>query len=123
MTKESNIIHLDKSGRIKLPLAFRRAVEKTAAGEVFVTSMDDRNIQIYPLAAWFELVDNLHKGKRDDPLLRQFLMKANYNGQKARLDKYGRVQIPGFLRKKIKLDGKIATEEREGHLGLKTAYK
>ena len=37
--------------------------------------LDDKNIQIYPLTAWFELVDNLHKGKRDDLLLRKFLMK------------------------------------------------
>jgi DNA-binding transcriptional regulator/RsmH inhibitor MraZ len=83
-----------------------------------VTSTDDRTVQIYPLAAWFELVDNLHKGKRDDLLLRKFLMKTNYNGQKAKVDKYGRVQIPGFLRKKIDLEGKIAISQREDHLKL-----
>jgi hypothetical protein len=50
-------------------------MEQSGEREVFVTSTDDRTVQIYPLAAWFELVDNLHKGKRDDLLLRKFLMK------------------------------------------------
>jgi DNA-binding transcriptional regulator/RsmH inhibitor MraZ len=118
MAKESNVTHLDKFGRIKLPASFRRAVEETSENEVFVTSKDDKNIQIYPLTAWFDLVDNLHKEKRDDPLMRRFLMKTNYNGQKARVDRYGRVQIPSFLRKKIGPEGKIAINLREDHLEL-----
>ena len=83
-----------------------------------MTSMDDKNIQIYPLATWHELVDNLYKEKKDDPLLRQFLMKTNYNGQKVEIDKYGRIHIPSFLRKKIRMEGEITIEGREDHLEL-----
>jgi MraZ protein len=109
---------LDEKGRVAIPAAFRKAIEQSGESEVFVTSTDDKNIQIYSLTAWFELVDKLCKEKKDDPLLRQFLMKTNYNDQKADIDKYGRIHIPSFLRKKIKLEGKIGIEAREDHLEL-----
>jgi len=110
---------IDRWGRIRIPSDFLKTFKEKFGNEVFVTSTDDRNLQIYPLAAWFELVDNLHKGKRDDLLLRKFLVKTNYNGSKARVDKYGRVQIPGFIMKKIGLEGKIAFVQWEDHLELK----
>jgi MraZ protein len=112
---------LDEKGRVAIPAAFKKAFEQAGGNEVFVTSTDDNNIQIYLLATWCELVDNLYKEKKDDPLLRQFLMKTNYNGQKAGIDKYGRIHIPSFLRKKIKLEGKINIEGREDYLKLMPA--
>jgi division/cell wall cluster transcriptional repressor MraZ len=122
MLRGSATAILDERGRVAIPAAFRKAIEHTGEREVFVTSTDDKNIQIYTLAAWHELVDNLYKGKKDDPLLRQFVMKTNYNGQRAKIDKYGRIQIHSLLRKKIKLEGKINIEGREDHLILKKEY-
>jgi len=46
-------------------------------------------------------------------------MRANYNGQVARADKFGRVQIPGLIRKKIKLEGILAIDRGEDCLELK----
>jgi DNA-binding transcriptional regulator/RsmH inhibitor MraZ len=106
---------------VAIPAAFRKAIEQAGENEVFVTSTDDKTVQIYPLTAWLQLVGGRDKGKRGNPLLRQFLMKANYNGQKAGIDRFGRVQIRGFLRKKIKLKGKINIEGREDHLELMPA--
>jgi len=45
-------------------------------------------------------------------------MKANYKGQVASVDRFGRVRIPGLLRGKIKMEGGINIEEKEGHLEL-----
>jgi DNA-binding transcriptional regulator/RsmH inhibitor MraZ len=92
--------------------------EEKFGDEVFVTSLDDKNVRIYPLSTWYKLGDNIRKTKKDDPPLRKLLIKANHNGQIARVDRLGRVQIPGFLRKKIKLEGEIKIEEREDHLEL-----
>jgi len=108
-------------GRVRIPSDLLKSFKEKFGNEVFVTSMDDRNIQMYPLATWHELADKLSKGKKDDPLLRKFLMRANYNGQIVRIDRFRRIQIPGFLRKKIKLEGEIAIEEREDRLELKLA--
>jgi DNA-binding transcriptional regulator/RsmH inhibitor MraZ len=121
MEKESNIIRLDKLGRIRLSSALRRVVEASGEGEVFVSSTDDRTIKIYPLAAWHARVGKLFKEKKDDPLLRQFLVKANYNGQMARVDGFGRIRIPALLRRKIKQEGEIVIEERKDHMELKPA--
>jgi len=114
-------ISFDRWGRVRIPSDFLKTFKEKFENGVFVTSTDDRNIQIYPLATWFKFIDNLLKGKKDHPLLRQFLMKTNFNGQKAKIDKYRRVQIPRFLRKRIKLKGEIAFIQREDHLELKPA--
>jgi len=109
---------IDKWGRVKIPSDMLKSFKEKFGNEVFVTSMDDRNIQIYPLATWHELADNIHRTKKDDPLLRRFLMKANYNGQIIRIDRFGRIRIPGFFRKKIKLEGEKSISLKEDHLEL-----
>ena len=114
-------ISFDRWGRVRIPSDFLKTFKEKFENGVFVTSMDDINVRIYPLTAWLQLAGGLDRGKRNDPLLRQFLMKTSYNGQKARIDRYGKVQIPGFLRKKVKMEGKIAISQREDHLELKPA--
>jgi DNA-binding transcriptional regulator/RsmH inhibitor MraZ len=110
---------IDKWRRIRIPPDFLKACKEESGGEVFITSTNDRILEIYPLATWHAQVDKLLKEKKDDPLLRRFLMKANYNGQVARVDRFGRVQIPGLIRKKIKLEGEMIVKEKEGHLELR----
>lgn len=53
---------------------------------------------------------------------RRFLkifLKTNYNSQLARVNRLGRIQIPALLRRKIKMEGEIAIEERRDNLELK----
>ncbi|MGD9346791.1 MAG: hypothetical protein PVH84_13065, partial [Candidatus Aminicenantes bacterium] len=40
---------LDKSGRIKIPEKFRTALEEEYGKDLFITSLTDEAIQIYPL--------------------------------------------------------------------------
>jgi DNA-binding transcriptional regulator/RsmH inhibitor MraZ len=110
---------IDKGGRIRIPPDFMKICKEESGDEVFITSTNDRTLKIYPLSAWHARVDELLREKKDDPLLRQFLMKANYTGQVAGVDGFGRVRIPGLLRNKIRLEGWIAIEEKEGHLELR----
>ena len=121
MFKRREKVQFDRWGRFRLPVGFLKNCIKEYGDEVFITTTYDRTLQIYPLVAWLVRVEKLLKEKKRDPLLGLFLMKANYNGQVARLDRFGRVQIPGLLRKRIKLEGVINVEEREGHLELKPA--
>jgi DNA-binding transcriptional regulator/RsmH inhibitor MraZ len=114
---------IDKWGRIKLPADFMETCKEESVDEIFITSTDDSTVEIYPLAIWHQRVDKLLKERRKDPLLRRFLMKANYNGQVARVDRFGRVRIPGLLRKKIRLEGVLTLEEGEGYLELTPASK
>ena len=118
MIKKCHVTRLDKFGRVRLPSASRSVAEDASVSEVFVTSVDDRTIQIYQLMAWYELLDKMPKTKKVDPLLRKFLMKANYNGHIVRVDRFGRIQIPGFLRQRLKLEGEIKIEENEDRLEL-----
>ena len=119
MLKGSSTASMDRWGRVSIPSDFLKTFEEKFGNEVFITSTDDRTLKIYPLVVWHAQVGKLFKAKKSDPLLRQFLMKTNYNGQRARIDRYGRIQIHRFLRKKIMLEGKINIEEKEGHLELR----
>jgi len=119
--KDNLTAGVDKWGRVRIPSGFLSIFKENLGSEVFVTSTDDRTIMVYPLAAWRAKVYKLLKEKKDDPLLRQFLMKANYNGQIAGIDRFGRVRIPGLLRGKISLEGDMAIELRGDHLVLKPA--
>jgi len=112
------IAKIDKGERIRIPSDLLKTCEEEFGNEVFITSTDDRTVQIYPLAVWRGRVDSLTKEKKADPLLRRFLLKANYNGQIVKIDGRGRIQIPGFLKKKIRLAGKITFTRREGRLEL-----
>jgi DNA-binding transcriptional regulator/RsmH inhibitor MraZ len=114
---------IDKWGRIRIPSDFLKTCKEECADEVFIASTDDGTLDIYPLAAWLARVDKLLKEKKDDPLLRRFLLKAHYNGQVVRVDGFGRVRIPGLLRKKIRLEGVLTLEEGEGYLELTPASK
>jgi DNA-binding transcriptional regulator/RsmH inhibitor MraZ len=46
---------IDKSGRIKIPEKFRTAIESEYGKEVFITSLTDEAVQVYPLSVWEEL--------------------------------------------------------------------
>jgi len=45
----------DKSGRIKIPEKFRIAIEEKYGKDVFITSLTDESVQIYPLPVWESL--------------------------------------------------------------------
>ena len=53
---------VDKAGRIKVPERFRAAIEEEFGKEVFITSMTDEAVQIYPLSAWLKLTGIADEG-------------------------------------------------------------
>ena len=43
---------MDDRGRVKLPVAFQRYLEQFADKRLFVTSLDRRIAQVYPIVLW-----------------------------------------------------------------------
>jgi MraZ protein len=99
---------LDSKGRLKVPTAFRRHIEKNQGAEVYVTSLTGESVRLYPLAEWESIEQRLALLPSMDPALRKFLDRTNYYGQQAAMDAQGRVLIHPLLRKSAGVVGDVA---------------
>lgn len=108
---------LDKSGRIKIPEKFRTAIEKEYGNELFITSLTDESIQIYPLSEWEELTGIATEGAFHlKPTVRNFMIRVNRLGTKYKIDSKGRVLISQALREKAKLNEEVEVIGLSNHL-------
>jgi division/cell wall cluster transcriptional repressor MraZ len=95
---------VDDKYRLKFPAFVQKKLSDTyGSGDVFITSLDGKEIKIYPLSEW-ERVErtlaekssdgNSEDGKRKN----KFLFLANHYGAEQSLDNQGRILIPVPLR-------------------------
>jgi MraZ protein len=107
---------VDEKGRLKVPSLFRAQIEEAFGPELFVTSVNGKNVLLYPLPIWraheerLALLSSLH------PKRRKYLERVNYYGQDASLDGQGRVLIPQILRDAVKLPPEVIVTGNIDHL-------
>jgi len=95
---------LDDKGRIKLPVAFQQFIAALREKTLFVTSLDRRIAQIYPIAVWREN-EKFFEAYRDDPkLARYFAFNASDLGAEAEMDAQGRIVFSPELRRELKIE-------------------
>lgn len=115
----SSPARFDKSGRIKIPEKFRIAIEEEYGKELFITSLTDEAIQIYPLPVWNSLTGIAGEGAYHfKPSIRKLLIRVNSKGMKYRIDSKGRVLINGVLREKAKLEDEVEVIGLSNHLEI-----
>jgi len=108
---------LDKSGRVKIPEKFRMAIEEEYGKELFITSLTDGSVQIFPLPVWNELTGITTEGALYlKPRIRNFLIRVNRLGNKHEIDSKGRVLISQPLREKAKLEEEVEVIGLSNHL-------
>ncbi len=95
---------VDDKGRLKLPSEFTEYLEKSGVTKVFITTVDFRQVRIYPLALWQRnenLFDNAgeHTGEAE-----RLARLAKHFGGDAEIDKSGRVLLPALLRQEMGLE-------------------
>lgn len=109
----------DRSGRIKIPEKFRIAIEEEYGKELFITSLTDEAVQIYPLPVWLRLTDITTEGALHlKPTVRKFMLRVNRKGMKHQIDAKGRVLISQSLREKAKLDEEVEVIGLSNHLEI-----
>ena len=96
---------IDPQGRIKIPTAHRKILEENYGPELFITSINGRNILIYPMLEWEKLEAKLMEGPKMLPSKIKFLRNTSYYGQASTMDRQGRVSIQGLLRESAQVDG------------------
>ncbi len=107
----------DASGRIKIPEKIREAIEASYGRDLFVTSIHEDSIQIYPLPVWMEMTGMTTEGALHlRPDVRKFLLRVNRNGARHELDSKGRVLINQALREKARLGDEVEVIGLSNHL-------
>ena len=94
---------VDDKGRLKLPAEFADFLEKTGVTKVFITTLDLRQVRLYPLGLWKRneiLFDGAGENTGAAERLARF---AKHYGGDAEI-KDGRVLLPGPLRQEMGLE-------------------
>jgi MraZ protein len=95
---------LDEKGRLKLPVAFQQFFTSLPERKLFVTSLDRRTAQIYPMQVWREN-EKFFETYHDHPrMARSIAFNANDLGADVEMDSQGRVLFPPELRRELGIE-------------------
>ena len=120
----SYTVTLDKSGRIKIPEKFRIALEKEYGKDLFITSLTDESVQVYPLPVWEALSGVSEEASLHlQPTVRKFMLRVNRKGNQVRIDSKGRILISQTLREKAKLEDEVEVIGLSNHLEIWNKHK
>lgn len=109
----------DRSGRIKIPEKFRMILEEQYGKDLFITSLTDEAIQIYPIQVWERLSGVSTRGALHlQPTIRKFMLRVNRTGNHYRIDSKGRVLINQVLREKADLNDEVEVLGLTDHLEI-----
>jgi len=113
----SYTVKFDKSGRIKIPEKFRLAIEEEYGKSVFITSLIDESVQIYPLSVWEKLTGISNEGAIHlKPSVRKFMIRVNRKGNQYEIDARGRILVNQTLREKANLESEVEVIGLSNHL-------
>jgi MraZ protein len=107
MFRGNHPTRVDEKGRLKLPAEFKRRVDELYGPLFYITSVDGKRAQIYPLKEWEKIEGSLGTMSPFDPIRKKFLDVTNYYGQMAEMDAQGRLLIPQKLRDTAKVMGDV----------------
>ena len=109
---------VDEKGRLKLPAEFLEYLEALKVTKVFITTFDQRQARIYPIAVW-KVNEALFENSAEAGAERLALLAKAYGGD-AEIDKSGRVLLPAKLREILDLEkqpvmaGRVSRPDQRG---------
>ena len=107
MLRGSSLAKLDDKGRLKLPAAFRAALEPKYGSDFFVTSLRGDSVRIYPMDVWLRVEERLSRASSLNPSVMRFKSAVNYFGQSAPMDAQGRILVHTLLRDRADVRGEV----------------
>jgi MraZ protein len=116
---------LDERGRLKMPAEFRAFIDRKYGkgfSAFYITSMDGKSAEIYPMPEWLERQKKVFAIPQTNPARKMLLDRYNLYGDRADMDPQGRMQIPDELRKKADLAADVKVSG-EGNLLRVTSLK
>ena len=95
---------VDDKGRLKLPVGFQAFFAGLPEKKLFVTSLDRRIGQIYPIANWREAKKFLYGQKENSQAARRIAFNAQDLGADSEMDNQGRVLLPPEMRRELGIE-------------------
>jgi MraZ protein len=95
---------LDDRGRIKLPTSFQMYFSVLPEKKLFVTSLDRRIAQIYPMRVWRANEEFFDTYREDPKVARNVAFNAADLGSEAEMDAQGRILFSPELRRELGIE-------------------
>ena len=99
---------VDEKGRLKLPSAFKQLVDAADVTQFYITSIDGKSAEIWPLPEWEKREQQLAESSTLDDAVQKYLNLTSYYGQQVEMDNQARLLLPQILRGAAKLDAEVA---------------
>jgi MraZ protein len=96
---------LDDKGRLKVPAVFQEYFASLPERKLFITSLDRRVAQIYPIEVWRANEKVFMDYREDLEAVRNVSLNALDLGSEAEMDAQGRITINPELRRQLGLEG------------------
>lgn len=116
MLRGNALATIDEKGRLKLPSAFRSALEAADGAEFFVTSLRGDAVRIYPLKTWEAIEARLARQSSLSPSIIRFRKTVNYYGQVTSMDAQGRILLHPLVRERAGTRGEVAVLGQHDYL-------
>ena len=107
MFRGNHPTRVDEKGRLKLPVDIKREMDEEHGPRFYITSVDGRRAQIYPMKEWEKVEASFELMSPMDPVRRKYQNVTNFFGQMVEMDAQGRLLIPQKLREKAKISGDV----------------
>ncbi len=95
---------LDEKGRVKLPTSFQQYFMALREKKLFVTSLDRRIAQIYPMEVWRQNEKFFETYREDPKVARNVAFNAADLGSEVEMDNQGRILFSPELRRELGIE-------------------
>jgi MraZ protein len=112
---------LDDKGRLKLPAAFAQFFAALPEKKLYLTSLDRRIAQLYPIGEW-RVNEKFFDGFKSNPgAARNILFNAQDLGADVEADAQGRITVHPDLRRELGMEGTdLHLMATKGHVEILT---
>ncbi len=107
---------IDEKGRLKMPVAFKQLLDAANDTQFYITSIDGKKAEIWPLREWEKREMKLLRSSTMNDAVEKYLGLTSYFGQQVEMDNQGRLLLPQILRTTGKLDAEVAVMGTIDHL-------
>ena len=98
---------VDEKGRLKLPAAFKQLVDAANITQFYITSVDGKSAEIWPLPEWEKREAQLAESSTLDDAVQKYLNLTSYYGQQVEMDSQARLLLPQILRGTAQLNEEV----------------
>ena len=110
---------LDDKGRVKLAAALLQYFTALPEKKLFVTSLDRRTAQIYPISVWRANERFFEQYRGTSKAIRKIVFNAADLGTEAEVDSQGRVLFSPELRRELAIENQtLHLYARKGHIEI-----